>query len=294
MGKLLEKLKEGRPLVSDGAWGTMLQAAGLQPGECPELWCLTHRPEVSRIAKAYLTAGADMIETNSFGGTHFKLSHFGLGERVAELNEAAAAIAREAAGDAKLVLGSMGPTGKLLLMGDVTEEELYDAFKEQAQALERGGADAACIETMSALDETGLAIRAVRENTRLDVAATLTFELNRKQEYRTMMGVFPEEAAEFCLAAGADVIGANCGNGFARMVEVARLMRVAAPVAPILIHANAGVPKQVGGRTVFTETPADAAGYVPALLAAGVNVLGGCCGTTPEHVAAIAKAVRRS
>ncbi len=292
MSVLLEKLQAGRPLVSDGAWGTLLQEAGLPPGECPELWCLTHREQVLQIAAAYARAGADMIETNSFGGTRFKLEHFGLAERARELNRAAAEISRAAAGPRRAVLGSMGPTGKLLLMGDVTEQELYDAFREQAEALEAGGADAACIETMSALDEIELAIRAVRENTGLDVAATMTFERNPQGQYRTMMGVAPEQAAAACLAAGADVIGANCGNGFAQMVDIVRLLRAAAPRAPILVHANAGMPRTVGGRTVFDATPAEAAGHVPALLAAGANIIGGCCGTTPAHIAAIAAAAR--
>lgn len=292
MGRLLEKLVVGRALISDGAWGTMLQQAGLVPGECPELWCLTHRDQVKKIASDYVAAGADMIETNSFGGTRFKLEFFGLAGKTGEINRAAAEISREAAGSDCLVLGSIGPTGKMLLMEDVTEEDLYNAFREQAEALAAGGVDAACIETMSALDEVGLAIRAVRENTALEVAATLTFERNNKGEYRTMMGVTPSQAAEFCLAQGAAVIGANCGNGFAQMVEVVREIRASAPSAPILVHANAGMPKNVDGHTVFDETPEDAARHVPALLAAGVNIIGGCCGTTPAHIAAIAAAVR--
>lgn len=289
---LLDKLKAGRPLVSDGGWGTLLQEAGLEIGECPELWCLTHHLEVLKIAADYVQAGADMIETNSFGGTRFKLEHFGLADCVQEINRTAAEISREAAGKDRAVLGSIGPTGKLLLMGDVTEQELYDAFREQALALEAGGADAVCIETMSALDEIEQAIKAVRENTGLDIAATMTFERNTRGEYRTMMGVSPEQAAEACLAAGADIIGTNCGNGFDRMVDIVQALRAAAPHTPILVHANAGMPRTEGGRTVFDTTPEDAAGQVPALLAAGANIIGGCCGTTPKHIAAIAAAVR--
>jgi 5-methyltetrahydrofolate--homocysteine methyltransferase len=292
MPRITDQLKQGRKLVSDGAWGTFLQSKGLKPGECPELWCVTHRADVLDIARSYVTAGADMIKTNSFGGSRLKLNAYGLGNRVTELNRSAAAISREAAGRERSVIASMGPTGKLLLMGDVTEQELYAAFKEQAQALEAGGADAALIESMSALDETCIAIKAARENTRLEIISTLTFERTVKGDYRTMMGVSPSDMAKACLAAGADIIGANCGHGFRQMIEVVKEIRAAAPEAFILVHANAGLPVNRNGLDVFPDTPAMMADFVPALLAAGANIIGGCCGTTPEHIAAIAKALR--
>ncbi|MFH1524963.1 MAG: homocysteine S-methyltransferase family protein [Chloroflexota bacterium] len=291
MPRIIDQLKQGRRLLSDGAWGTFLQRKGLKPGECPELWCVTHRADVLDIARNYVAAGAEMIKTNSFGGSRIKLAVFGLGERVAEINRAAAAISREAAGAERAVIASMGPTGKLLLMGDITEQELNAAFKEQAQALEAGGADAALIESMSALDETCLAIKAVRANTRLEIISTLTFERTVKGDYRTMMGVSPSDMAQACLEAGADIIGANCGHGFRQMIEVVREIRAAAPSAPILVHANAGLPIRRNGVDVFPDTPAMMAGFVPELLAAGANIIGGCCGTTPEHIAAIAKAL---
>jgi 5-methyltetrahydrofolate--homocysteine methyltransferase len=253
---------------------------------------VTHRADVLDIARSYVAAGADMIKTNSFGGSRLKLNAYGLGDRVTELNRAAAAISREAAGGERAVIASMGPTGKLLLMGDVTEQELYAAFKEQSLALEAGGADAALIESMSALDETCLAIKAVRENTRLEIISTLTFERTLKGDYRTMMGVSPSDMAKACLEAGADIIGANCGHGFRQMIEVVKEIRTAAPEAPILVHANAGMPVNRNGVDVFPDTPAMMADFVPALLAAGANIIGGCCGTTPEHIAAIARALR--
>ena len=291
MKSIRARIGDGGILVSDGAWGTLLQKSGLVPGTCPELWNL-ERPEVVRgIAAAYVAAGAHMVESNSFGASRFKLGHYGLAHRAAEINTAAARLSREAIGDAGHVIASIGPTGKLLLMGDVTEAELEDAFAGQAAALEAGGADACCIETFAALDEALCAVRAVKAATRLEVICTFTFERTLQGEYRTMMGLSPTDIAAPLLDAGADIIGTNCGNGSERMVAIVRELRAAAPAAPILVHANAGMPVNRNGMDVFPETPEDMAGHVRALADAGAGIIGGCCGTTPAHIAAIRRAV---
>jgi 5-methyltetrahydrofolate--homocysteine methyltransferase len=287
---ILAAVKSGRVLVSDGAWGTFLQKKGLLPGECPELWCLERRAEVLDVARSYIVAGADMIKSNSFGGSRFKLEHYGLGDRAAEINEAAANISREAAGADKWVIASIGPTGKMLVAGEVTEDELYAAFKEQALTLAKGGADALCIETMSAADEASLAIRAARENTQCEVICTFTFQWGAKG-YRTMMGLSPAQAAQAAVQAGAQIIGPNCGNGMAQMIEIVKEMRAAASTTPILVHANAGLPRNVNGMDVFPESPEEMAARVKALVEAGTGIVGGCCGTTPAHIQAIRHAV---
>ena len=294
MNTIRQDLKTRKVLVSDGAWGTFLTQKGMVAGECPELWNVERRDDVLDIARNYVEAGADLITTNSFGGSRFKLQHFGLAGRVAELNEAAAAISRAAAGPDRHVFASIGPTGKILMTGEVTEEALYDAFKEQAVALEKGGADACVVETMTALDEACIAVRAARENTALEVLCTFTFDSVGEDVYRTMMGVSPTDMAATVLEAGATIIGTNCGQGPEGMVGIVEELRAVASHVPIIVQANAGLPERVDGVDRYPATPERMAQRVPDLIAAGANILGGCCGATPDHIRAIADAVNRA
>jgi 5-methyltetrahydrofolate--homocysteine methyltransferase len=292
MGKILDVLKSGKILISDGAWGTFLQAKGLQPGECPEEWNITHADDVLDIAKSYIDAGSDMVETNSFGGSKYKLANYGLQEKVFELNKAAAEISRKAATN-KYVLGSIGPTGKILMMGEVTSVDLYEAFKEQAMALEAGGADAIMIETMTDMEEAVQAIKAAKENTACEIFCTMTFDKTIQGDFRTMMGVSPADMVEQIIDAGAELIGANCGNGSKDMIGIVKEIRKINQDIPILIHANAGAPMYKDGETVFPESPDEMCTYAQGLINAGANIIGGCCGTTPAHIAKIVESLKR-
>jgi 5-methyltetrahydrofolate--homocysteine methyltransferase len=231
-----------------------------------------------------------MVESNSFGASYFKLVHFGLQDRAAEINEFAAKASRKGAGK-NFVIASIGPTGKMLVTEEVTEEELYDAFKVQAIALEKGGADGVCIETMSDAEEACCAIKATKENTKLEIITTFTFDKTIQGTYRTMMGLSPVSAIEAAIEAGSDIVGTNCGNGIERMIEIVSEMKAAHPEAYILVHANAGLPQNINGKDVFPETPEMMASQVENLIKAGANIVGGCCGTTPAHITAIKKVV---
>jgi 5-methyltetrahydrofolate--homocysteine methyltransferase len=293
MKSIAEKILLGKILVSDGAWGTFLIDKGLSPGECPEYWNIQKPDEVYDIAKSYIDAGSDMIETNSFGSNSFKLMPYHLSDKAYVINKAAAQISRRAAGSDRHVLGSIGPTGKMIIMGDVTFDELYDAFKQQAIALTEGGADALVIETMSDIEESVAAVKACKENTTAEVICTMTFEKTSEDVYHTMMGVTPSQMAQEIIDAGADIIGANCGNGIQNMIGIVKEIRRVNNHVPILIHANAGAPVYHNGKTIFPESPQEMAEYLDALIKAGANIIGGCCGTTPEHIKTIADYIRK-
>ena len=293
MSKLLERLAAGEILISDGATGTYLQQNGLEPGGCPEEFNDSHPEIVRQMAANYFAAGSDMVETNSFGGSRYMLKKYDHGERVEELNRKGAELARAAAPDGRFILGSIGPTGEFLEPnGTATEAEMLDVFAEQASGLAAGGVDAFCIETMSDMAETSLAIRAAKETTGLPVIATLTYDKGPRG-YFTMMGITPEGAAEQLAQAGADVVGSNCGIAIEDMIEIIRKMRSATD-KPILTHINAGLPKIEHGKIVYPDTPGHMAELMPQLVDAGANVVGGCCGTGPDHVRAFARVLHPS
>jgi len=292
MGKILEKLKGGGVLVSDGAWGTFLHQKGLTSEECPESWNLRRPDDVYDIAKSYVDAGADIILTNSFGGSPSKLEPYGLRDQVIEINKAAASISRKAAGNSAMVLGSIGPTGKMVFMGEISEEELLKGFEEQATGLREGGVDGFVVETMTDPQEAILAVKAAKNVSDLDVVCTFTFEKTQSNEYRTIMGPTVAEAVESAISAYADIIGANCGNGTEGMIEIVKEIRENHGDIPVLVHANAGLPVYKDGLTIFPETPEEMSSRMNALVEAGANIVGGCCGTTPEHIRMISKIVR--
>jgi 5-methyltetrahydrofolate--homocysteine methyltransferase len=298
MAKLAEMLARKRVLVSDGAWGTELQARGLAAGECAELWNVDHPERVKALAAAYVEAGSDLILTNTFEGSPLALERHGLSGRAAELNAAGARLSLEAAaGSGVLVAASIGPTGMLLApLGTLTEAELERAFSVQIRALAAAGVRLFCVETMTAIEEACVAVRAARAVGRelglgLEVMATLTYE-RTPAGFRTVMGVDIPRAARDLEKAGADVLGSNCGNGIEQMVPITAEYR-RHTAKPLLIQANAGLPRLEGGRTVFRQGPADMARRVPELIEAGANIIGGCCGTGPEHIRAIREAVDR-
>jgi len=264
---------------------------GLMLGECPELWNLNRPDDVRVIAKAYKEAGADIILTNTFGGSRFKLKRSGISSNIKQINKRGVQLSREVCGDS-LVFASIGPTGEFLKpLGTVSKEEMVLCFSEQVEAFVEGGADGVIIETMIDLNETKCALKAAKENSNLPVAVSMTFNKGERG-YATVMGITPEKAAKELEKAGADIVGSNCGIGTKDIVEIARIIRPVTTL-PLWIKPNAGVPQLVKGKTIYPETPEEMAKFTPDLIKIGVNMIGGCCGTTPEHIRLIAKEVQR-
>lgn len=287
--RLLELLNHSPLVLGDGAMGTMLQQAGLIDGGAPELWNVTHPDAVRAIYQAYADAGSNFITTNTFGGTRYRLKLHQLQDRVFELNQAGAALAREVAWPDRLVAGSIGPTGELIEpLGSLTLDDARAAFAEQAAGLEAGGVDFALVETMSSLDEVQAAVEGVRQATQLPVAVTMTFDTN----YRTMMGVTPARAVRTLHDWGVTVIGANCGNGPMEIERILWEMAQAKPEGVVLMaQSNAGLPRWSEGGIAYDGTPDVMAEYAQRMRALGVRVIGACCGSTPEHLARMRKAL---
>lgn len=291
---LLQELAR-RPLCCDGAMGTQLLARGLPGGECGMAWNVARPDDVAAIHRAYRAAGCDLITTNSFGGSRLTLERHGLADRMAELNRAAAAVACSAAGSQAWVLGDVGPFGDFLEpLGDTKADDLRAVFRDQIAALRDGGADAILIETMSDPAEAVVAVEAAKGvAAEAPVLVTYAFQKTAPGQFRTMMGTEAAEALRRALAAGADVVGANCGTrlGLEDYVELARQMVAAAGRAPVIIQPNAGSPRVENGQTVYDATPEQMAAAALALLDAGARIIGGCCGTTPAHLAAMSRHV---
>ncbi len=284
----LSVLLKEKILILDGAMGTMLQKNGMKPGECPELYGINNPRVLGEIHYQYVQAGSDIIQTNTFGGNRFKLAEYGLHERVKEINSEAVRIAKQQAKGRSLVAASIGPTGKILKpVGDVEFDDLYDAFREQVIVCERAGADLISIETMTDIGEMRAALIAAKENTRLPVIAHMTFENGG----RTMMGTDPITAMIIMEALQPLAIGANCSGGSKELLPVIEEMGRHASVF-LSVEPNAGMPVLINEKTIFPDTPEEMAEYALRLRDAGANIIGGCCGSTPEHIRAMASAVK--
>jgi 5-methyltetrahydrofolate--homocysteine methyltransferase len=283
-GSLIGEMTAAGPVLTDGAWGTEMQARGLAAGETPDFWNLSHPDRVEQVARAYVEAGSQVVLTNTFRANRIALAKHSDVERISEVNRAGVEISRRAAGDRARVFASIGPCGKLLITGEVDEAALHAAFAEQAQALAAGGADAIVVETMSDLAEAGIAVEESKA-TGLPVVACMVYDSGKNRD-RTMMGVSPEQAAEELTRIGADAIGANCGTGVEDYIPICASLAAATPL-PIWIKPNAGLPELENGEVVYRTTATEFAANVPKLLEAGARFVGGCCGTNPGFIEAM-------
>ncbi len=291
MISILKRIKNSEILVADGAMGTMLFARGLKPGEPPESVNLKNPEILKEIAQAYLDAGADIIQTNTFGASPLKLSDYGLQDKTEEINRIAVERIREVVGNKAYVSGSCGPSGKLLKpFGDTEPEDIYQSFKKQIKTLINAGVDLICIETMTDLNEATLAIEATKSiSPGIPIMATMTFDETPRGFY-TIIGVSINDAVKGLQKAGADIIGSNCGNGIENMIKIAREFKKLT-ILPIIIQSNAGIPEMKEGKLIYSETPEFFGKKAKELIDVGVSIIGGCCGTTPEHIRSIRKVV---
>lgn len=291
MKNILERLKNSKILVGDGAMGTMLFQKGLKPGEPPESVNLKNPEYLEKIAQAYLDAGADIIETNTFGGSPLKLSDYGLNDKTEKINRVAVERVRKVVGNKAFVSGSVGPSGKILKpYGDTDPEDIFLSFERQMRSLINSGVDLLCIETMTDLHEATLAVKAVKKfSSDIPIMATMTFDETPRGFY-TIMGVCIRDAVIGLTEAGADIIGSNCGNGIENMIKIAHEFKKLTTL-PIIIQSNAGIPAMKEGKLTYSETSEFFGEKAKELIDAGVSIIGGCCGTTPEYILEIRKVV---
>jgi 5-methyltetrahydrofolate--homocysteine methyltransferase len=276
-------LSSKKILLSDGAMGTELQKRGMKPGACPEKLNVTHPELVQSIHKDYFDAGSDIVETNTFGSSSFRLASHQFEKRAKEFSKKAAENAKAVCPIGKFVAGSIGPTGLMLEpYGKLSIQKAYDAFAEQIEALAEGGVDLFFVETMMSIEEAETAVRAAKDRTNLPVAAAMTFNSGLK----TIFGVDISVAVQKLTDAGADIIGSNCGRGFDEMFKVISEMK-SLTIKPLLAQANAGLPELVDGKFIYKETPKIILPKVEKLLRCGVKIIGGCCGTSPQHIRAM-------
>jgi methionine synthase I (cobalamin-dependent) len=288
MHPLIESLIKDGPVVTDGSWGTQMQIRGLKRGQSPDSWNLSHADQVRDVAEQYVNSGSQIILTNTFGASRLSLANFQLADKTVEINTAGVRISKEAASDRACVFASIGPTGKMLITGETTEEELQNVFEEQAGAQAMAGAEGIIIETMIDIKEAGIAASAAKQ-TGLPVIVSMVYDSGEEKDH-TMMGNSPEEVVAEISNIGVDGIGANCGQGIEAFLPICRRLRQATDL-PIWIKPNAGMPEAIDDEVIFRTTPQDFVRHVPALIEAGANFIGGCCGTNQDFVRAIRETI---
>lgn len=291
MQNIKERIKNEQILIGDGAMGTILFQKGLEQGDCPESICLKNPKILEEIAKTYFSAGADIVETNTFGGSPLKLADYGLDNRTEEINKTAVESVRKVVGEKAFVSGSVGPSGKMLKpFGDTEPEDVFQSYKKQVDVLIGAGVDIICIETMIDLNEAVLALEATRSiNREIPIITTMTFN-ETPRGFFTIMGNDIATVSKKLIENGADIIGSNCGNGIENMIKIAREFKKISSL-PIIIQSNAGLPEIKNGTIIYSETPDFFGEKTNELIELGVSIIGGCCGTTPEHIQAIRRTV---
>lgn len=288
MHPLIKSLIKSGPVVTDGSWGTQMQKRGLNRGECPDSWNLKHPERVLEVAQQYVTAGSQIILTNTFGGSRLALKKYNLDHQTVDINMAGVEISKKAAGNRAYVFASIGPTGLMLVTRETTEAELQNVFEEQAAAQARAGADGIIVETMIDVTEARIAATAAKQ-TGLPVIVSMVYDSGENKD-RTMMGNSPEEVVEELTGVGVDGIGANCGQGIEAFPPICARLRQATDL-PLWMKPNAGLPELIDDKAVFRTTAQEFVQYIPEMIQAGAGFIGGCCGTDQVFVKAIREIV---